>query len=91
MDKNVISEADGEWLTGHLCPYDFISTFFRGALGKDLETAKTDCKAGCLANADCKFASLFWGTNWQTCYLNGDGCGNYQDNLHHSYNLYIRA
>ena len=87
---NIISETDGEWITGHLCTGDFFDTYFRGRLGKDLDTAKADCIEGCHANGDCRFASLFWATSWQTCYLNGDGCGNYQDNEHRSYQLYIR-
>ena len=93
---NILLDVDGEWIIGKKCPRGHLETFFRGDLGKDLETAKTECSAACNARDDCKFADLYYpasGTtiaNWQTCYLRSDACGNYQDNEHWAYRLYIK-
>ena len=95
----IFSEVDGEWIVGHHCPRGWIETFFRGALGKDLETAKSECAAACNARDDCRFADLFgWGSsaeptdvsNWQTCYLRSDQCGDYQDTEHWAYRVFIK-
>ena len=82
---------DGEWEPGKHCPGGWIETFFRGSLGYDKMTAKAKCAAACNERSDCFFADLFWGTNWQTCYLKDNDCGNWQTTEHHSYQVYIKG
>ena len=82
---------DGEWEPGKHCPGGWIETVFTGALGYDLITAQEKCAAACNERSDCFFADLFWDTNWHTCYLKDNGCGDWQTNEHPSYHIYIKG
>ena len=90
LDDGEDEGNEGEWLVGKKCPNGWIDTLFQGDLGYDVETAKTKCAAGCNARDDCRFADLFWVSSKQTCYLRSDKCGDYQNNEHWAYRVYIK-
>ena len=87
-----ISEGDDEWISGKKCKGWTLATVFRGDLGKNVDTAKNDCATACDIRDDCKFASLYWITSKQSCYLHGKiekgYCKKFED--HSSYRLYIK-
>merc|ERR1719499_2413521 len=80
----------GEWKSKHKCPKGYLATPFR-TRDKTLYIAKRDCAKACNDNAKCRFADLYWTRYGQTCYLRTDQCGDWQNNTHGSYLLYIKG
>ena len=79
------------WIEGHKCPFDGIQTVFGGYLGYTLSVAKRICRSACDARDDCYFADLYYQETYQTCYLRGRRCGDWQNNTHNAYHLYIKG
>merc|ERR1719499_2035356 len=80
----------GEWKSKHKCPKGYLATPFR-TRDKTLYIAKRDCAKACNSNVKCRFADLYWTRYGQTCYLRTDQCGDWQNNTHGSYLLYIKG
>merc|ERR1719499_2539942 len=80
----------GEWKSKHKCPKGYLATPFR-TRDKTLYIAKRDCAKACNSNARCRFADLYWTRYGQTCYLRTDQCGDWQNNTHPSYLLFIKG
>merc|ERR1719499_1989441 len=80
----------GEWKSKHKCPKGYLATPFR-TRDKTLYIAKRDCAKACDSNDKCRFADLYWTRYGQTCYLRTDQCGDWQNNTHGSYLLYIKG
>ena len=80
-------------MKGHKCPLGHLKEFFRGYEGHDEDTAKDKCATACNARADCKFADLYWTrqSGEQACYLRSNKCGDYENNKHSAYRLYIKG
>ena len=59
------------------------------------DDAKDACAVGCLATSGCEYADLFFGTwsgssTWATCYLKTNACGDYANNKHGAYSLFVK-
>ena len=71
-------------------------TLFRGGdLYQSRDDAKDACAVGCLATSGCEYADLFFGTwsgssTWATCYLKTNACGDYANNKHGAYSLFVK-
>ena len=77
---------DEEWVLGKMCGH-FLATVFDGNLGKSVDTAKEECATACDVQDKCRFASLRWKPNKQTCILNKDCKKAWQDA---NYRLYVK-
>merc|ERR1712048_416828 len=82
VKSNVCEE---QWLEGKTCPHGHIGTVFQG---QSHSNAKEVCAAACDANPSCRFADLYLD---KTCFLYNENCGDYRNNAHWAYSLYIKA
>ena len=85
------------WIEGFKCTWiEGSKTLFRGGdLYQSRDDAKDACAVGCLATSGCEYADLFFSTwsgssTWATCYLKTNACGDYANNKHGAYSLFVK-
>ena len=84
--------AQGAWIAGLTCPFGgYLPDYFDASLGYTLSEAKERCSSGCIANPDCYYAGLYYTENWQTCYPFGSDCGDWYNNTHPDYHLFVKG
>ena len=84
-----VGSLGGLWTDNYYDECGTLNTHFQGNFGYKLEEAKQICAAGCNAIDDCFFGSLYYIKSKQTCYLDGNHCGNWS--VHGSYHVYQKG